>query len=283
MISLRPSVLSSGTPSALRSKRSIWIGLAVLVSVALHAGAIVLLTVAHRGPAPAPPVQGAVELLMVEKQGAEASQAAPPPTPPPQAEAKAKAEPKAEPKPETPTPPPPPSPPAPVAKDGEVPAPTPVPPEPAKPEPAKPEPPKPPAPQQAETAEKAQPAPPVKPAPPSPQKALVFDFNGTDSPSNARATGSDILPASPDDRFRNRPPPYPMEAARRGEHGGVTLMIHVGADGLTSGVDVIESSGFASLDQAAIAAVWAWHFHPALRDSQPVPFDMPFRFEYQDK
>src|SRR6185437_18312 len=225
-------------------------------------------------------VQGAVELLMVEKQGAEASQAAPPPTPPPQAEAKPKAEPKAEPKPETPRPPPP-SPPAPVAKEGEVPAPTPVPPEPAKPEPAKPEPPKPPAPQQAETAEKAQPAPPVKPAPPSPQKALVFDFNGTDSPSNARATGSDILPASPDDRFRNRPPPYPMEAARRGEHGTVTLMIHVGANGLTSGIDLIESSGFASLDQAAIAAVWAWHFHPALRDSQPVPFDMPFRFDFQ--
>jgi protein TonB len=276
MISLRPSVLSARTPSALRSRQSRWIGLAVLLSVALHAGAIiVLLTAAHRGTGAPPPVQGAVELLMVERKGAEASQAAPPPTPP-QPEVK----PKVEQKPEKASPPPPPSTPAPVAQTGELPAPSaePPPPEPAKPQPPQPQPP---APQPTQTAETAQPAPPVKPAPPSPQKAPVFDFSGTDSPSDAEVIGGDVLPASPDDRFRNRPPVYPLEAGRRGEHGSVTLVIHVNADGSAAGAEVAESSGYPTLDDAALVAVRTWHFRPAMRDGQTVPFDMPFRFDFR--
>jgi protein TonB len=62
----------------------------------------------------------------------------------------------------------------------------------------------------------------------------------------------------------------------------VTVVIHVAADGSAAGAEVIESSGFPTLDQSAVTAVRAWHFHPAMRDSQPVPFDMPFRFDFED-
>ena len=277
MTRLRPSILSSPKLPRHLSVRSRWIGAALALSVLLHVGAIVLLTVAHRSGAPAPPpVQGAVELLMVEKKGSEASQGGPPPSPP-QPEVK----PDAEPKPQKAAPPPPPPAPAPLAQKGEEPAPTPLPPP---PQPAKPAPPQPqpPAPQQAQTAEKAEPAPTVQPTPPAPQKAPVFDLSGTDSESNAEVMSGNILPASPDDRFRNRPPVYPIDAARRGEHGSVTLMIHVGADGTAAGAEVVESSGYPALDRAAMVAVQKWHFRPALRDAQPVPFDMPFRFVFQE-
>lgn len=269
MIRLRPSVLSSQQPARARSSRSRWIGVAVTASVLLHAAAIGLLTVMPRGrPAVPPPVQGQVELLMVEQKGAEAKQGGAPPTPP-QPQVKPEAQ-------QTPATAPPP--PAPDIAKGDEPAPAPAPPVKDPPKDQKP------APQpveKAETAEKAEPAPPVKPAPPTPQRALTFDLSGTDSDSNAEVISGDVLPASPDDRFRNRPPPYPEDAARRGEHGSVTVLIHVGANGAAAGVDVTESSGSASLDRAAVAAVRTWHFHPAMKDAEPMPFDMPFRFDFR--
>jgi protein TonB len=123
-------------------------------------------------------------------------------------------------------------------------------------------------------------APEAPPNPPLPAEAPVFDFGGTDSDSNARVISGHILPAMPDDRFRNRPPPYPVDAAMRGEAGAVVVIIHVSAYGIATGADVAESSGSASLDRAAVAAVRKWHFHPAMREGQAVPFDMPFRFVF---
>ncbi|HVY17835.1 MAG TPA: energy transducer TonB [Rhodopila sp.] len=326
----RPSVLSARRPARPRPSRSRWIGLAVAVSLLLHALALGLFTVVARHPVKTPPEQGAIQLLMVERKGAEASPGSPPapppqppvkpqperkprktapsPQPPPPARQAANAPPSsAERKTETPPPPQPPvaqktekpAPPAPpVPQTNGEPAPQPPPPQPEppqaeppqrapsqseppkaeapKPEPAKPQPPP------SPPVKTASPAPPVKPAPPTPQEAPVFNLSGTDSDTNAKVMGGNIVPASPDDRFRNRPPPYPEDAARRGEHGTVTLLIHVSADGTTAGVDVIESSGYASLDQAAITAVRKWHFLPALRNAQPVPFDMPFRFVFRD-
>jgi protein TonB len=129
-------------------------------------------------------------------------------------------------------------------------------------------------------------APPAPPAPEAPlnpppaARAPVFDFAGTDSDTNAHIISGNILPAMPDDRFRNRPPPYPLDAAMRGEAGAVLVIIHVSAYGVATGADVAESSGSASLDRAAVAAVRKWHFHPAMKEGLAVPFDMPFRFVF---
>ena len=129
---------------------------------------------------------------------------------------------------------------------------------------------------QAETP----PAPRTPPSPPPKQEALTFNFAGTDSDTNAQVVSGHVLPAMPDDRFRNRPPPYPLEAAMRRETGAVLVLIHVSAYGLATGADVVESSGSSLLDSAAVAAVRKWHFHPALREGRAVPFDMPFRFVF---
>jgi protein TonB len=112
--------------------------------------------------------------------------------------------------------------------------------------------------------------------------APEFNIGGTDSESNAIASGDRIVPASPDNKFRNRPPIYPEEAARRGEQGSVILVIHVSPMGLTSGVDVLQSSGHTALDRAAREAVLAWRFLPAVRDGEPIPFDMPMRFIFEN-
>ncbi len=68
----------------------------------------------------------------------------------------------------------------------------------------------------------------------------------------------------------NRPPRYPDSAWLRREHGKVVLRIHVGPDGLVSGIDTLQSSGFADLDAAAIGAARRWHFIPQFRDGRPV-------------
>jgi protein TonB len=121
----------------------------------------------------------------------------------------------------------------------------------------------------------------AQPLPPRPHDAPVFDLSGTESESNALAFGDHVVPAMRDDRFRNQPPPYPLEAEINGEHGSVTIVIHVAENGTATAADVTESSGYDVLDQAALTAALKWHFHPAIKDGQAVPFDMPFRFIFE--
>ncbi len=86
-------------------------------------------------------------------------------------------------------------------------------------------------------------------------------------------TGEHVVPPRPNATYRNRPPRYPLEAARRGEEGTVSLLVHVSATGLPEWVQVGLSSGSSSLDQAAVEAVRLWHFNPAIDGDRPVPFD----------
>lgn len=121
----------------------------------------------------------------------------------------------------------------------------------------------------------------AEPSSPASKQGPVFSLDGTDSDTNAMVLSGRILPAALDNRFRNRPPPYPNDAAMRGEHGDVLVVIHVAASGLAAGADVAQSSGSVSLDAAAIAAVKKWRFHPAMKEGQPIPFDMAIRFDFR--
>jgi protein TonB len=112
---------------------------------------------------------------------------------------------------------------------------------------------------------------------------MEFNLGGTDSQSNAIASGNSIIPASLDKKVRNKPPIYPEEAVRLGQQGAVVLVIHVTPEGLTSGADIMQSSGSALLDQSARDAVMAWRFLPAVKDGAPVPFDLPMRFVFEFK
>lgn len=110
-----------------------------------------------------------------------------------------------------------------------------------------------------------------------------MNLAGTDSETNAIVTGDNIIPASPDDRTRNRPPIYPVDAARRGQQGTVIVVINVSPLGLTAGAEVVRSSGYPSLDNAVLDAVRTWRFRPAIRDGLAVPFDMPMQFVFSSQ
>jgi protein TonB len=78
----------------------------------------------------------------------------------------------------------------------------------------------------------------------------------------------------------NQAPVYPQSALRRGEQGNVMLRVSVSADGAPLAVDLAATSGHASLDNAAEAAVRRWRFNPATRGGIPVAAmaDVPIRF-----
>jgi periplasmic protein TonB len=136
------------------------------------------------------------------------------------------------------------------------------------------------APTTADAAPPPTTAPPPPTAPAESDDKLTFDFAQVESDTNAWVTGDSVVPASPDIKFHNRKPSYPNEAAYRGEQGAVVVLIHVSAEGLVSGADVVESSGYATLDRAARDAVLTWHFLPSVRAGQPVPAEVPVRFVF---
>ncbi len=237
------------------------IPLAVAVSLLLHAalmsGAYVAATYDPVATAAVEPDEpGAVELLPVEMAGVgEAEPSNEPDRQQPASEAQATAA--AEPVPA-----------GPPADTGEVPPPSET--AAAEPGPAQQDAPEP----AADTAA----AP--KAAEPGPS-SLTVSLGGTDSLSNAIVQGDAIIPARPDDQYRNRPPLYPKEALRHGQGGAVLVVIHVSASGAAAGADILESSGYPLLDRAALDAVQTWRFRPAMAGGRTVAFDMPMRFVFE--
>lgn len=240
MATLRPLRAEPELRDRARTRSATRLRLAVVVSVSLHAAIVVslLLSFRHGGHLTETPDQkGAVELVMVQNKGAGPTTAPTQPTPE-----------SAPPEPQTP----------PRQAEAEpLPLPPPAPPSPSEPSAV---------PRQAS----------VQPLPHA-EEGLQINIGGTDSDTNAVAIGPQFIPASVDTKYRNRDPVYPEDAVRRAEQGAVVLLIHVSPQGLVSSVDVEQSSGFARLDQSARDAVSTWHFLPAVRDGQPVTFDMPLR------
>lgn len=122
----------------------------------------------------------------------------------------------------------------------------------------------------------------LEPASPA-QKAPAVSLSGTDSPSDARSWGDRVLPAAPDAVFHNRPPEYPRDAAMRGEHGIVVILVHISPAGTAAGVDLVRSSGYVLLDSAARQAVMRWQFLPAVKDGQPVASEMTMGFDFTNR
>lgn len=95
-----------------------------------------------------------------------------------------------------------------------------------------------------------------KPAPPTPHA-------GDNQPAGyGLVVDGKIIPAKPD-ASANKPPSYPRDAVLHGEQGRVLLSIDVAPSGRPSAVNVIGSSGYVALDNAARGAVMAWQFLPA--------------------
>lgn len=126
------------------------------------------------------------------------------------------------------------------------------------------------APRPAKQAAK-QPEPRKPPALPPAKPSLPMEFGSLGGPSV-------IVPNNPNKSVEvttrpdkgNLAPAYPPAAARRGETGTVALILHIAADGFVNHIDVVRSSGYPLLDQAAIARLRTWHFSPATRGGMPV-------------
>ena len=88
---------------------------------------------------------------------------------------------------------------------------------------------------------------------------------GAGSPGVANGgAGDDPNSAAHADYSRNPPPIYPAVARRREQQGTVTVRVLVGADGSVERAEIAHSSGFDTLDDAALETVRSrWRFIPA--------------------
>ena len=76
-------------------------------------------------------------------------------------------------------------------------------------------------------------------------------------------------------------PNYPRGARRRGEQGEVELEIRVNAGGDVDDVRVVESCGFAELDEAAVRAARGATFSPAKAGGEPVASTARLRLAFR--
>jgi protein TonB len=89
------------------------------------------------------------------------------------------------------------------------------------------------------------------------------------------------LPSSNADYLQNPKPPYPPLSARLGETGTVVYQVWVGADGKAQRAELVSSSGFARLDNAAYNTVMHWRYVPGTRNGVPVamPVNVPIHWQ----
>jgi protein TonB len=66
-------------------------------------------------------------------------------------------------------------------------------------------------------------------------------------------------------------PSYPPDARKSGREGTVRVKVLISEQGRAMETLLAQSAGTPGLDQAALAALRRWRFHPAYRDGLPVP------------
>ena len=102
----------------------------------------------------------------------------------------------------------------------------------------------------------------VAPQPPDPPPQLMVTPPAPPAPLVAARFDADYL--------HNPKPAYPAISRRRGEEGVVQLKVRISAQGDALNVTLAKSSGYNSLDAAAIEAVTHWRFVPARRGDEAV-------------
>jgi len=92
------------------------------------------------------------------------------------------------------------------------------------------------------------------------------------------------LPSSNADYLQNAPPPYPALSRRMNEQGKTVVKVLIGADGMPQKVELLRSSGFERLDQAALATVMRWRYVPGKRSgsAEAMWFDVPIDWELRN-
>ena len=88
------------------------------------------------------------------------------------------------------------------------------------------------------------------------------------------------LPSSDADYLQNPRPPYPPISRRLNEQGRTTVRVLIGVDGLPQRSEIVKSSGFERLDQAAMATVMRWRYVPGKRGgvAEAMWFNVPINW-----
>jgi protein TonB len=89
------------------------------------------------------------------------------------------------------------------------------------------------------------------------------DVEHKDQAKEATASAEVIQPRFDADYLNNPKPGYPVMSKRLGEEGQVLLRVLVSSQGSAEQVQLVRSSGFSRLDEAAAEAVARWRFVPA--------------------
>ncbi|MFP8777649.1 energy transducer TonB [Hydrogenophaga sp. RWCD_12] len=126
-----------------------------------------------------------------------------------------------------------------------------------------------------------------KPAPQAPTGVVAPQPVAPAAPAVTEAAPTKPAPApariSNDvrDNFQDLPaPPYPPTSVRMNEQGSVLLAIKVESNGTASSADVVRSSGFPRLDDAAVKAALRWRYVPRGGGSpRPDTYQYVVRFE----
>ena len=149
----------------------------------------------------------------------------------------------------------------------------------AEPLPVPPPQPPPPPQQQAQPRPQPQPQPRPRPAPARPPAQAAAPPApppaGALGPVPLTQGGAPVLgavtPPGLAEGIRNPDPEYPAASQARGEQGVVTVLLRITPGGSVEEVEVVRSSGYAALDEAAKRAVQRWRFRPAMRDGLAIP------------
>lgn len=151
-------------------------------------------------------------------------------------------------------------------------------PRPPKREPPRPRPAEPPR-QLAAAAPVTSPIEPVAP-PPLPAPAITAPVEHAVAAAAGPVTlGAELSLSCPE----RTAPSYPLLSRRMGETGIAVLRVELDEKGRVAAARVATGSGFARLDEAALAAVRSWRCNPAQRNGQPVRAValQPFKFVLQ--
>lgn len=92
----------------------------------------------------------------------------------------------------------------------------------------------------------------------------------TDSPGHAKADSTNSGDNHQPYVVFGPRPSYPPEARAGGREGKVRVKVLIAENGTPGEVQLAESSGNTSLDEAALTALRRWRFQPALRNGQTV-------------
>ena len=77
-------------------------------------------------------------------------------------------------------------------------------------------------------------------------------------------------------------PSYPPVSRRLGEHGTLTLMLTISESGIVSVAEIMESSGYRRLDEAAITWIKAnWRYRPAREGAKTVAAKIEAEVEFR--